>query len=86
MSLSDRDVQATALLCIKQHGGSAAYYAAGRTDELLEQGAIEGAKDVAACAGGDRAAVARAPDQARQSTERFATELPSSSMRYFPIA
>ena len=41
---SDRDILATALLCIKQHGMSAAYYAAGRADELLDAGAIEGAK------------------------------------------
>lgn len=40
---SDRDILATALLCIKQHGGSAAYYAAGRADELLEAGAHTGA-------------------------------------------
>ena len=43
MSVNDRDIQATALLCIKQHGPSAAYFAAGRADELLEQGALAGA-------------------------------------------
>lgn len=42
--ISDRDIQATALLCIRQHGQSAAYFAAGRADELLDEGAIEGAK------------------------------------------
>jgi hypothetical protein len=41
---SDRDILATALLCIKQHGASAAYFAAGRADELLEQGAMTGAE------------------------------------------
>jgi hypothetical protein len=44
MPASDRDIRATALLCIKQHGVSAAYYAAGRADELLEQGALAGAE------------------------------------------
>jgi hypothetical protein len=44
MSVSDRDIAATALLVIKQHGASAAYYAAGRADEMLEQGAHEGAE------------------------------------------
>lgn len=43
MSVSDRDIRATALLCIKQHGASAAYFAAGRADELLEQGSLTGA-------------------------------------------
>jgi hypothetical protein len=43
MSVSDRDILGTALLCIKQHGGSAAYFVAGRADELLEQGALTGA-------------------------------------------
>jgi hypothetical protein len=41
--ISHRDIQATALLVIKQHGGSAAYYAAGRADELFEHGALTGA-------------------------------------------
>jgi hypothetical protein len=41
--ISDRDITATALLVIKQHGESAAYFAAGRADELLDAGAIEGA-------------------------------------------
>jgi hypothetical protein len=41
--ISERDIQATALLCIRQHGASAAYYAAGRADELLEEGALTGA-------------------------------------------
>jgi hypothetical protein len=40
---SDRNIQATALLVIQQHGESAADYSAGRADELLEQGAITGA-------------------------------------------
>jgi hypothetical protein len=44
MAISDRDILATALLCIKQHGGSAAYFTAGRADELLEEGAVTGAK------------------------------------------
>ena len=44
MSVSDRDIQATAMLTIKQHGASAGYYAAGRADELLEAGAFEGAR------------------------------------------
>ncbi len=36
MIVSDRDVQAaTPLWCIKQHGQSAAYVAAGRAEELL---------------------------------------------------
>jgi hypothetical protein len=43
MTVSDRDILATALLCIKQHRQSAAYYAAGRGDELLEIGAVSGA-------------------------------------------
>jgi hypothetical protein len=43
MPVSDRDIQTTARLVIKQHGASAAYYAAYRADELLEQGAITGA-------------------------------------------
>lgn len=43
MSISDRDVLATAKLLIKQHNGSASYYAAGRADELLDSGDIEGA-------------------------------------------
>ena len=44
MSVSDRDIQATALLTIKQHGASAAYYAAGRADELIEAGAHDSAR------------------------------------------
>jgi hypothetical protein len=43
-SVSARDIQATALLCIKQHSASAAYFSAGRADKLLEQGAITGAE------------------------------------------
>ena len=43
MSLSDRDIFATAKLTIQQHGASAAYYAAGRADELLAVGDLEGA-------------------------------------------
>jgi hypothetical protein len=42
--VSDRDIKAAALLCIEQHGESAAYYAAGRADELLGQGAVTGAE------------------------------------------
>jgi len=41
---SDRDILANALLVIKHHGESAGYYAASRADELLDAGAIEGAK------------------------------------------
>lgn len=41
--ITSRDIQATALLCIKRHGASAGYFAAGRADELLEQGALTGA-------------------------------------------
>ena len=41
---SDRDILATALLVMKQHGESAGYYAASRADQLAEQGAREGAK------------------------------------------
>ena len=36
---SDCDILATALLTIKRHGESAAYYAASRADQLEEQGA-----------------------------------------------
>jgi len=38
-----RDIQATALLVIKEHGQMAEFYAVQRADELLEQGAHEGA-------------------------------------------
>lgn len=41
--VSDRDIRATALIVIKQHGEHAVFYAAGRADELLEQGAHQGA-------------------------------------------
>lgn len=41
--VSDRDILATALLTIKQHGESAGYYAASRADQLEEQGAHTGA-------------------------------------------
>ena len=44
MSVSDRVVQALALLAIKQHGATAACYAAERADELLNTGAVEAAK------------------------------------------
>ncbi len=40
----ERDIRTTALLVIKQHGGSAAYYAASRADQLEEEGAQEGAR------------------------------------------
>ena len=43
MTVSDRDINATALIVIRQHGGSAAYFAAGRADELLDGGDAEGA-------------------------------------------
>jgi hypothetical protein len=36
-------MRSTALLCIRQHEASAAYYAAGRADELLDEGALTGA-------------------------------------------
>ena len=42
--ISDRDIQATALFVIKQHGGSAGYFAASRADELTDQGAHAGAR------------------------------------------
>ena len=41
--VSDRDIMATALLVIKEHGQMAVFYAAGRADELLEQGVHNGA-------------------------------------------
>lgn len=44
MPVSDRDIYATAKLVIDRHGKSATYYACGRADELLDQGAVEGAK------------------------------------------
>ena len=37
METSDRNVLATALLCIKQDGQSAGYYAASRADQLEEK-------------------------------------------------
>ena len=40
---SDDDILATALLVIRQHGQLAVFYAAGRAEELLEQGAHRGA-------------------------------------------
>jgi hypothetical protein len=43
VTVSDRDVFATAKLLIKQHNGSAAYYAAGRADDLIDEGDFEGA-------------------------------------------
>jgi hypothetical protein len=42
--VSDRDIPATALLVIKEPGEHAVFFAAGRADELLEQGAVTGAK------------------------------------------
>ena len=42
--VSDRDIQATALLVIKQHGGSAGYFAASRADQLAEQCAHAGGR------------------------------------------
>ena len=42
--ISDRDIQATARLVIRQHGGSAGYFAASRADQLADQGAYEGAR------------------------------------------
>lgn len=42
-SISDRNIFATAKLCIKQHGQSAGYFAAGRADELADAGDLEGA-------------------------------------------
>lgn len=44
MPVSDRDIDATALQVIRQHGASAAYYAASRADELLAAGDLEGAR------------------------------------------
>jgi triphosphoribosyl-dephospho-CoA synthetase len=43
LAVSDLDILRTATLVIQQHGESAAYYAAGRADELLEQGTVTGA-------------------------------------------
>jgi len=40
---SDRDISATAKLVIKRHCGSAAYYAAGRADDMLDRGQLDGA-------------------------------------------
>lgn len=40
---SDRDIMATASLCIKQHSEGAGCYAASRADELEEQVAHAGA-------------------------------------------
>ena len=42
--MTDRGILATVLFCIKQHGASAAYYAASRSDELMIEGAMAGAK------------------------------------------
>jgi hypothetical protein len=42
--VSDRDIQATALLVIKEHGGRAGYFAASRADQLAGQGAYAGAQ------------------------------------------
>jgi hypothetical protein len=43
MSVSDRDINATALIVIRRHGGSAGYFAARRADALLSAGDLEGA-------------------------------------------
>lgn len=43
MSISDRDVFATAKLVVDRHGKSATYYACGRAEELLDKGDLEGA-------------------------------------------
>lgn len=43
MSVSDRDIYATAKLVVDRHGKSATYYACGRADELLDKGDLEGA-------------------------------------------
>jgi hypothetical protein len=43
IDISDRDILATALLVIEQHGPSALYYAKGRIEELRDQGAFTGA-------------------------------------------
>lgn len=42
--ISDRDIQAAALLVIKQHGASAGYFAASRADALADQGAHAGGR------------------------------------------
>lgn len=42
--VSDQDIQATAVLVIKQHGGSVSYFAASRADQLADQGAHAGAR------------------------------------------
>lgn len=44
VDVSNRDIQATALLVIKRHRGSAGYIAASRADELAAQGAHTGAR------------------------------------------
>lgn len=43
MSVSELDVRRSAKLLIKRHGASAGYYSAGRADELLDAGDVEGA-------------------------------------------
>ena len=42
--ISERDIQATALLVFKQHGCSSSYYARGRTETLRDEGAHTGAE------------------------------------------
>jgi hypothetical protein len=41
---SNRDIQATALIVFRQHGGSSSYYARGRAETLLDEGAHTGAE------------------------------------------
>lgn len=41
--VSDLDIFRSAKVLINRHGGSAAYYAAGRADDMLDRGQLEGA-------------------------------------------
>ncbi len=43
MPVSDIDIMRTAHIVIKQHGASAAYFAAGRADDFLEADDLDGA-------------------------------------------
>jgi hypothetical protein len=43
-SVSDRDIEATALIVFREHGRSASYYARGRAETLRDEGARTGAE------------------------------------------
>ncbi len=43
MTISDRDLRATALIVFRQHGRSSSYYARGRAETLRDEGAHIGA-------------------------------------------